>query len=277
MKEPSRTATSLNKRRAPVPPSRPRHDAMLRPSILHALTGTLSTTARRHGAPSLFQPRLAAATAAAAAFTTSPSPLIKQMPARAKPPPDEELEEKFLRGSGPGGQKINKTSSAVQLKHLPTGIVLKCQATRSRTQNRKLVRELLAAKIDELENGAESRNAIVGDVKKKKADSKAKKARRKARKIEAEKAQKLEVAKAMDEAIEKADEAGKEVEVGDLQINKVVKANKGGVSPHKRRQGEKREKEIKAALALQAEEENVQDDADAAVSKWRWERSKVHL
>ena len=82
----------------------------------------------------------------------------------------------------------NKTNSAVQLRHIPTGIVVKCQATRSREQNRKTARELLAARLDELANGDKSRTAIVGDVKRKRAASAAKKSRRKYRKLEEEKA-----------------------------------------------------------------------------------------
>nr|CAD11402.1 conserved hypothetical protein [Neurospora crassa] len=109
------------------------------------------------------------------------------MPPRPKLPEDE-LEEVYLKGSGPGGQKINKTNSAVQLRHIPTNIVIKCQETRSRTQNRKLAREILAAKVDLFLNGDKSRLAIVGNVKKKKADSKAKKARRKYKKLEEERA-----------------------------------------------------------------------------------------
>jgi len=118
--------------------------------------------------------------------TTAPLP-IKQMPPRPKPPPEDEIEEAFLKGSGPGGQKINKTNSAVQLIHIPTGIVIKCQATRSREQNRKTARELLAARLDELRNGDQSRTAIVGNVKKKRSDSAAKKARRKYRMLEEKK------------------------------------------------------------------------------------------
>ncbi|KAK0754584.1 peptide chain release factor class I/class II, partial [Schizothecium vesticola] len=110
------------------------------------------------------------------------------MPQRPKHPPESEFEESFLKGSGPGGQKINKTSSAVQLKHLPTGIVIKCQATRSREQNRKTARDLLAARLDELYNGEQSRTAIVGTFKKKRADSAAKKSRRKYKRLEEEKA-----------------------------------------------------------------------------------------
>lgn len=56
----------------------------------------------------------------------------------------EEIEEKFVRGSGHGGQKINKTSSAVQLKHFPSGITVKYQKHRERSMNRILaLRELL--------------------------------------------------------------------------------------------------------------------------------------
>ncbi|KAK4204270.1 RF-1 domain-containing protein [Triangularia verruculosa] len=110
------------------------------------------------------------------------------MPSRPKPPPESELEESFLKGSGPGGQKINKTSSAVQIKHIPTNIVIKCQETRSRSQNRKIARDILAARLDQLYNGAQSRTAVVGSVKKKRADSAAKKARRKHRQIAEEKA-----------------------------------------------------------------------------------------
>lgn len=83
----------------------------------------------------------------------------------------------------PGGQYQNKTNSAVQIKHLPTGIVVKSQATRSRSQNRKIARDLLALRLDELANGAQSRTAIVGGVKKKRSDSAAKKSRRKYRKL----------------------------------------------------------------------------------------------
>ncbi|KAI0898028.1 RF-1 domain-containing protein [Annulohypoxylon nitens] len=117
-------------------------------------------------------------------FTCTPSPLAKQLMPRPKPPPDSEIEESFLKGSGPGGQKINKTNSAVQLKHIPTGCMVKCQATRSRSQNRKIARQLLAEKIDDLLHGDQSRSEIVGAIKRKKKASAAKKARRKYRKLE---------------------------------------------------------------------------------------------
>ncbi|RDL35154.1 uncharacterized protein BP5553_07085 [Venustampulla echinocandica] len=108
----------------------------------------------------------------------------KKMPDRPKPPPEEEFTEVFLKGSGPGGQKINKTSSAVQLKHIPTGLVLKVQSTRSRTQNRKLARQMLADRLEQQTKGAESRTAVVGEVKRKKKSSATKKSKRKYRLLE---------------------------------------------------------------------------------------------
>ncbi|MCJ1406390.1 hypothetical protein MMC19_000455 [Ptychographa xylographoides] len=97
---------------------------------------------------------------------------------------EHDLTESFLKGSGPGGQKINKTSSAVQLKHLPTGLVIKSQATRSRSQNRKIARTLLAEKLEVLEKGDESRVSRKAAVKRKKKASAAKKTRRKYRALE---------------------------------------------------------------------------------------------
>ncbi|XP_029018189.1 mitochondrial translation release factor in rescue [Betta splendens] len=61
---------------------------------------------------------------------------------------EDELEEQFVRGSGPGGQATNKTSNCVVLKHIPTGIVVKCHQTRSVDINRKRAREILREKVD---------------------------------------------------------------------------------------------------------------------------------
>lgn len=96
---------------------------------------------------------------------------------------EDSITEAFLKGSGPGGQKINKTSSAVQLKHLATGLVVKCQETRSRTQNRKIARRILAERIEEIELGSESRTQVKAAVKIRKKASKDKKARRKYKKL----------------------------------------------------------------------------------------------
>jgi protein subunit release factor B len=109
------------------------------------------------------------------------------MPPRPKLP-ETEIDEVFLKGSGPGGQKINKTNSAVQLRHIPTGVVVKYQDTRSREQNRKIARQLLAQRVDELQNGDEARSAVVIREKAKKRASAVKKSRRKYKKLDEEKA-----------------------------------------------------------------------------------------
>ena len=60
---------------------------------------------------------------------------------------EKDLIEKFILGSGKGGQKVNKTSSCVYLKHIPTGIEIKCQKTRSRELNRSAARLMLCQEI----------------------------------------------------------------------------------------------------------------------------------
>lgn len=62
---------------------------------------------------------------------------------------EEDIIENFIRSGGPGGQNVNKTSTAVYLKHVPTGIEVKCQKERSQVLNRYLARKLLLNKIEE--------------------------------------------------------------------------------------------------------------------------------
>uniref|UniRef100_A0A8C2UEY0 Mitochondrial translation release factor in rescue n=1 Tax=Coturnix japonica TaxID=93934 RepID=A0A8C2UEY0_COTJA len=69
---------------------------------------------------------------------------------------ETELKEQFVRGDGPGGQATNKTSNCVVLKHVPTGIVVKCHQTRSVEKNRKIAREILQEKVDLFYKGEES-------------------------------------------------------------------------------------------------------------------------
>jgi protein subunit release factor B len=66
---------------------------------------------------------------------------------------EEEFRETFIRSSGPGGQKVNKTSSCVYLVHLPTGLSVKCQRERSQTLNRFLARRLLLDRIERIKTG----------------------------------------------------------------------------------------------------------------------------
>mmetsp|Transcript_35232 Transcript_35232/g.85396 ORF Transcript_35232/g.85396 Transcript_35232/m.85396 type:complete len:574 (-) Transcript_35232:62-1783(-) len=70
---------------------------------------------------------------------------------------EEELSERFVRGSGAGGQKINKTSNRVVLVHEPTQLKVECQDTRSLTQNRKIARKRLLEKLDEHFHGKQSK------------------------------------------------------------------------------------------------------------------------
>jgi peptide chain release factor len=123
------------------------------------------------------------------AFSQVSKSLEKALPPRPKIL-DSEITESFLKGSGPGGQKINKTSSAVQIKHLPTGIVVKSQDSRSREYNRKVARQLLAEKLDQIEKGDQSRTAIKAERARNKKASKEKKARRKYRALAGEKGRK---------------------------------------------------------------------------------------
>ncbi|MGN0854109.1 MAG: peptide chain release factor family protein [Kiritimatiellia bacterium] len=60
---------------------------------------------------------------------------------------EEDLEESFILGGGPGGQKTNKTSNVVRLAHAPSGLMVRCGETRSRETNRWLARRMLAELI----------------------------------------------------------------------------------------------------------------------------------
>lgn len=61
---------------------------------------------------------------------------------------EEDIEEKFTPAQGPGGQNVNKVSTCVHLKHIPTGIEVRCQKERSQAQNRFFARKLLLNKIE---------------------------------------------------------------------------------------------------------------------------------
>jgi peptide chain release factor len=73
---------------------------------------------------------------------------------------EEDLEETFIRSSGPGGQHVNKTSTCVRLLHRPSGLSVKVQRSRSQGLNRFLARRLLADRLEQQLRGAESSQAL---------------------------------------------------------------------------------------------------------------------
>jgi protein subunit release factor B len=69
---------------------------------------------------------------------------------------EKDIVEKFIRSSGKGGQKVNKTSTCVYLKHIPTDIEVKCQRERYQAVNRYLARRILVDKVEAMIRGKES-------------------------------------------------------------------------------------------------------------------------
>jgi Protein chain release factor B len=69
---------------------------------------------------------------------------------------EADIEEKFVRSAGKGGQNVNKTSTCVYLKHLPTGMEIKCQRERNQSINRFLARRMLADRVESMMLGKES-------------------------------------------------------------------------------------------------------------------------
>ena len=69
---------------------------------------------------------------------------------------ETDIDEHFIRGSGKGGQKVNKTSSCVQLVHRPSNIEIRCQQTRSQADNRYWARRELCDRIEEKVLGEKS-------------------------------------------------------------------------------------------------------------------------
>ncbi|MBN1766588.1 MAG: peptide chain release factor-like protein [Sedimentisphaerales bacterium] len=73
---------------------------------------------------------------------------------------EADMEETFIRGTGPGGQKINKTSSCVSLKHIPSGLTVKMQRARSQGLNRFYARRRLCELLEERMLGHKSPEAL---------------------------------------------------------------------------------------------------------------------
>lgn len=85
---------------------------------------------------------------------------------------EKDIEEKFIRSSGKGGQKVNKTSNCVYLKHLPTGVEIKCMKERSQSINRFLARRELVEKIDYLSGNVTTAGLKAEKLKKQKSKRK---------------------------------------------------------------------------------------------------------
>jgi protein subunit release factor B len=73
---------------------------------------------------------------------------------------EEDLLEKYVRSSGPGGQKVNKTDSCVYLKHVPTGLEVKMQRERSQALNRYYARKRMCELIEQQRLGSKSPAAL---------------------------------------------------------------------------------------------------------------------
>jgi peptide chain release factor len=85
---------------------------------------------------------------------------------------EEDIEEKFIRSSGRGGQKVNKTSTCVYLRHTPTGIEVKCMKERSQSLNRFLARRELVEKISKVSGQTTSDDIKMAKIRRQKAKRK---------------------------------------------------------------------------------------------------------
>ena len=90
-----------------------------------------------------------------------------------------DIEEHFVRSSGHGGQNINKVSTCVWLKHLPTGLEVKCQDSRSQFMNRFLALRRLIEKIEEQRRGAMSEKRMAIEKIRRQKRKRSKRAKRK--------------------------------------------------------------------------------------------------
>ena len=96
---------------------------------------------------------------------------------------EEDLKESFVLGSGPGGQKVNKTSVCVMLSHAPSGNVIKCAKTRSRALNRYYARKILCERILAARDGI--RSARQQEMERVRRQKRRRSRRQKARMLEA--------------------------------------------------------------------------------------------
>lgn len=84
----------------------------------------------------------------------------------------DDVEEKFVRSGGKGGQNVNKVSTCVQLKHIPTGLTVRCEVHRTQNKNRELARQILKKKLDKIHQ--EKLQSIESDYEKRKRQTRRK-------------------------------------------------------------------------------------------------------
>jgi protein subunit release factor B len=85
---------------------------------------------------------------------------------------EKDIEEKFVRSSGKGGQNVNKTSTCVYLRHIPTGIEVKCMKERSQSLNRFFARRELVEKISKMSGQITSDDVKMEKIRRQKAKRK---------------------------------------------------------------------------------------------------------
>ncbi len=105
---------------------------------------------------------------------------------------EQDIEEKFIRAQGHGGQHLNKASTCVYLKHIPTGIEVKMQKERSQSINRFLARRLLADKVEQRIMGEKSR--IMQEIEKRRRQKRKRSKRAKEKMLEVKKMQSMKKA-----------------------------------------------------------------------------------
>ncbi|MDP8234165.1 MAG: peptide chain release factor-like protein [Candidatus Saelkia tenebricola] len=103
---------------------------------------------------------------------------------------DDDIEEKFIRSSGKGGQKVNKSSTCVYLRHIPSGVEVKCQKERSQVLNRFLARRILVNKIEEIVLGELSEQKKKAEKIKRQKRKRSKRAKEKILRDKAQRSQK---------------------------------------------------------------------------------------
>lgn len=89
---------------------------------------------------------------------------------------EEEIEETFIRSSGAGGQHVNKSATCVRVRHLPSGIEVKCMTERSQSLNRFLARRELLERLEAEGGGLTKRDREAEKIRKRKASRRRKSA-----------------------------------------------------------------------------------------------------